>query len=118
MSHLKYCFTNCRIDKLIARVDHLKFFSACVAAAPVAAVAIIVPVLLIFLESSATVDAQIHNASVTISGQSAGGGMAVNMLFAYSSIVSGAAIAAGNPYVAEALLTRRLRAMWGCFLGK
>merc|ERR1712232_291338 len=38
------------------------------------------------------------NFSITVSGQSSGGSMAVNHLFAHSASVDGALVAAGSPY--------------------
>jgi len=50
---------------------------------------------------------------VTLSGQSAGGSMAMQHLFAYSSAVDGAAIAAGSPYGCGELPKR----MVACYTG-
>ena len=49
---------------------------------------------------------------VTVSGQSAGASMAINHLFAFSSLVDGAAIAAGSPYGCGNLTTQGL-----CYYG-
>lgn len=45
-----------------------------------------------------------EGAILTVSGQSAGASMCVNHLFAYSSMVKGAAIAAGSPYGCGSLI--------------
>jgi len=50
---------------------------------------------------------------MSISGQSAGGSMAIQHLFAYSSLVDGAGIAAGSPYGCGALPDRGQHCWYG-----